>query len=70
VIEKGITAETLVVVDGLQRARPGLEVSITERTLEVEDQALLRGLTPTGLSGPPATEGGTSSESDTNESNE
>lgn len=70
VINKGITAETLVVVDGLQRARPGLEVSATERTLEVDDQALLRGLTPMGLSGPPATKAGTSSESDTNESNE
>ncbi len=50
-IGSGVDAETLIVVDGLQRARPGLEVATREITLQVRDEALLRGLTPTGDTG-------------------
>lgn len=48
VIESGLSKDSRIVVDGLQRARPGLEVTATEQTLEVDDQMLLRGLSPNG----------------------
>ncbi|SMP72296.1 RND family efflux transporter, MFP subunit [Neorhodopirellula lusitana] len=44
VIESGLTLDSRVVVDGLQRARPGLEVKATAKTLEVTDFALMRGM--------------------------
>ncbi|WP_146530462.1 efflux RND transporter periplasmic adaptor subunit [Novipirellula artificiosorum] len=47
VIEKGLTPDSRVVVDGLQRARPGLEVIPIDKKLEVDDQTLLRGFSPT-----------------------
>ncbi len=46
VIESGLTTDSRVVIDGLQRARPGLEVIATDKQLEVDDQALLRGFSP------------------------
>lgn len=50
IVESGLDADSQFVVDGLQRARPGLEVSATVRELKVDDTMLLRGLTPSGAS--------------------
>ncbi|TWT78959.1 Efflux pump periplasmic linker BepF [Planctomycetes bacterium CA13] len=46
VIEKGLALESRVVVDGIQRARPGLEVNPIDKKLEVDEQTLLRGFSP------------------------
>lgn len=48
VIESGLTDDARVVIDGLQRARPGLEVTAIDKQLEVDDETLLRGLSPSG----------------------
>ncbi|WP_044303415.1 efflux RND transporter periplasmic adaptor subunit [Rhodopirellula sallentina] len=45
VIESGVTLESTVVIDGQQRARPGIEVSATTETLQLSDDALMRGFT-------------------------
>jgi len=54
-IETGLTPDSRVVIDGLQRARPGLPVKAMEKKLQVDDQSLLRGFStdddsPTGVS--------------------
>lgn len=48
VVESGLTQDSRVVVDGIQRARPGLKVAAIDKQLEVDDQMLLRGLSPSG----------------------
>jgi RND family efflux transporter MFP subunit len=48
IVTSGLTAESRVVVEGIQRARPGLAVAPTEEELTVDSQTLLRGLSPTG----------------------
>ena len=44
IIQSGIDTSSRVVVDGLQRARPGLEVVATDRQLVVDDFMLMRGM--------------------------
>ncbi|TWU45804.1 Efflux pump periplasmic linker BepF [Novipirellula aureliae] len=46
VIEKGLTLDSRVVIDGLQRARPGLEVNPIDKKLELDEQTLMRGFSP------------------------
>ena len=48
IIAGGLDADARVVVDGIQRARPGLEVAPVVRELSVDTESLLRGLSPTG----------------------
>jgi len=48
VIEAGLSEDSRIVIDGIQRARPGLEVTATRKELEVSDEMLLRGLSPNG----------------------
>lgn len=48
IIESGLTTDSRIVVDGIQRARPGLQVTVSTKELEVDDQMLLRGLSPRG----------------------
>ena len=69
VIESGLTPQSRVVIDGLQRARPGLEVTATDRPLNVDDDALLRG---TSLSGntPPANDRAADPSDETEEKDE
>jgi RND family efflux transporter MFP subunit len=43
VIASGLSLDSSVVIDGLQRARPGLAVKAMEKKLQVDDQSLLRG---------------------------
>jgi RND family efflux transporter MFP subunit len=62
VIEQGLTPASRVVIDGLQRAIPGLEVDPIPQQLTVDDRALLRGLTGSNPpAGDPADAGSTSS---------
>lgn len=58
IITEGLTLDSLVVVDGIQRARPGLPVTPQEQQLSVDRQLLLRGISATGSdeSAPPPTE--------------
>jgi len=44
IVQSGLTPDSQVVIDGIQRARPGLQVEAVETTLQVDDQTLLRGL--------------------------
>lgn len=44
IVKDGLAGDARVVVNGLQRARPGLEVSPVETTLRVDQETLLRGL--------------------------
>jgi RND family efflux transporter MFP subunit len=70
VIESGLTADTQVVVDGLQLARPRLQVNPKEQRLQADDDALLRGLTPTGIFANSPDENAAAEQTDLNESNE
>lgn len=45
VIESGLSEATQVIIEGLQRARPGRPVTPKPRPLDVDDETLLRGLT-------------------------
>ena len=56
VIDSGLNVDSRVVIDGLQLARPGLEVTATVKELEVDDEMLLRGSTLSGRPTSPATE--------------
>ena len=47
VITDGLTSQSRVVIDGLQRARSGLTVQAIEKSLEVNGAQLLQGLSPT-----------------------
>ena len=58
VIEKGLTSDSRVVVDGLQRARPGLKVTPLDKKLEVSDQALMRGFSSSEHAADTSTDGG------------
>lgn len=49
IITDGLTADAKVVIDGLQRARPGLEVKPLDQPIEVSDTQILRGLLPSQL---------------------
>lgn len=64
VIEKGLTTDSNVVVDGLQRARPGLEVNATNKSLEVDDQALMRGFASPDRAADVSTDGSAKSSSE------
>ena len=50
VIDDGVTRETKVVVDGIQSARPGLEVAPVAKPLKIDGETLLRGFSPTDSS--------------------
>ena len=49
VITDGLNADAKVVVEGLQRARPGLEVQPIDKPISVNDTEILRGLSPSQL---------------------
>jgi len=66
VIERGLTVDSRVVIEGLQRARPGLEVVPLDKPLEVDDQTLLRGFAPSD----PTSEAGTESDTPNRSENE
>ncbi len=42
VVEKGITADDMVIIDGLQRARPGTEVTPIETELNADDSPFIQ----------------------------
>ena len=63
-IEKGLTNDSRVVIDGLQRARPGLEVTPLDKKLEVSDKALMRGFSSSDRAADASTDGGGSSPSE------
>ncbi|EMI42270.1 efflux RND transporter periplasmic adaptor subunit [Rhodopirellula sp. SWK7] len=44
VVDSGLAMDSRIVIDGVQRARPGLEVNATDTTLEVSDLELMRGI--------------------------
>ena len=48
IVETGLTQDSKVVIEGIQRARPGLKVAPIEEQLSVDRQMLLRGISVTG----------------------
>ncbi len=46
IIKNGLTEQSRVIIDGLQRARPGLQVTPLDKELVVDDESLLRGIKP------------------------
>ncbi len=48
VVKSGLAKESRVIIEGLQRAQVGLEVTPIEQKLTVDQQTLLRGISPTG----------------------
>jgi RND family efflux transporter MFP subunit len=64
VIAEGLTIDSRVIVDGLQRARFGLPVNPMDRTLEIDDQTLLRGFASSDRSAEVSTDGDSASPSE------